>query len=1023
MSERRLVKSFESFKGLDFKSVGITTEDGPYATQLYNVVRGRTFAIRSRYGLQWIGQPGGFLGMKAWSYFDPITGNTKQKFIAINDRLWRLESSSFTVAKVAGGNYGYSFLPNPNSTTSPRNTFLLNQSGVYLTVQATGTPTSTFTNIYDLFTAIDGTANFNCTITSGVKFAKVNGNQTSSTNMTILAGHTYNVTDYVIFINGATNKLEKRLITATTGTTLTVEDWGSFTIFDGQILGPYAAPMTSIPFTEDFQNNPTLISFNYWEEVADCNGLNAPFGSFYASYAADSTTTPYQPPVVVNTPKKAYIFTKANQNTLTSNQNFEGYPHYYDGQTVARAGVPKMSPGTFSVAQTAAAGGLVVGSTYKYKLFWTCETPNGDFIEGQPTLEASVTLTAGNDSVIITVPHPGKSQVDLQLTLTAATIGTNTFTVASTAGVKSGDRVTFMDTTGAPPNKLAERKVTSVTATTIVFDGVAANLGAGLTIGINAQRGFNLRGATINGASAGNVLTVVTGHTIRPGDSILFYNDSMSELVRNVVSTTATTITFDGDPAPVGATAVTAKLAVTNRFYFVVYRTKGGGNVFYRVPSLASANSPLLKNNFNYSFSTTATTDKATDAQLLEQLIEPVIGKERDLPPRASLGCLHQGGMAYSGIPDQQNTFAFSSLADGYEAVPLALNYADISSEQEGQIVGIVSDTEDRLSLFKEAAYAEASGSLDDNAFTIKNLREGDFGVSSQASIQKIKGINIGVGPLGLVQFSSGESDDESADSINAVIEQDDTKKLKRAVSCTDITNTSYKITIPSPNIVPSQATNESFCFDYKSKRWSTFGAAASFNIRCDSRFGMAVYKNRFYQLSQQNNGSLFGETNPSTVASVNGLSAGAGTRVLYCDTGLLGPISIFATEWQHLGEPSLDKIFLRFKIFRKIESFEQDEVPPDATYQIISYSNYNESTPIGRSVVTFTNYSDYEQFVLIPSRKARSMKFVVTNDLTGSSAAASWTTVSPLYLTGYEITVSTGYTVFEPTRDRSPSS
>ena len=78
------------------------------------------------------------------------------------------------------------------------------------------------------------------------------------------------------------------------------------------------------------------------------------------------------------------------------------------------------------------------------------------------------------------------------------------------------------------------------------------------------------------------------------------------------------------------------------------------------------------------------------------------------------------------------------------------------SFNEKVHIKMLISDTEDRLAVFKNNAYYDVPGDLDFNNFTSRAVAEGDYGISSHSSLLKVGGSLIGVGPLGFLGVSNG---------------------------------------------------------------------------------------------------------------------------------------------------------------------------------------------------------------------------------------------------------------------------
>jgi len=445
-----------------------------------------------------------------------------------------------------------------------------------------------------------------------------------------------------------------------------------------------------------------------------------------------------------------------------------------------------------------------------------------------------------------------------------------------------------------------------------------------------------------------------------------------------------------------------------------IYRTKVGGVVFYKVteqPARCTGAIFDVTQLFN---------DSTPDSALGEQLFEPEIGKERDAPPRARIVTGHQGGVVYTGIDGEPNSIAWNDLNEGLEAVPLASNYTDIASTQVAPITGAISFTDDSLMVFKPTAAYALSGDLNANAFTSRPLSEGDYGVSSHNSLQKISGLVVGVGETGLALFSSAGPIKEFGQALNTRIRNNKNLLLEQAVSVNDYTNRSYRIFIPqngtgiSGTVLDFYSDRNSLelAYDYEEDSWFNQEPPRSLVIpdpgdpvdftRVPSA-GMVMFNNTLVRMSRAGYGTKSTSLGQGA-AWAETRTVGLGTfspQWLYCD-GLTLPNIQLETDWIHLGEPSIKKVYLRLKLFRFIDTYEQAEVSANVTYRVRFYRDWNDATPYFTTSVTFTGYSDVEKIIKIGNASARAFKIKIDSGLN--------TTLFTYFLTGWELLVSAPY-------------
>jgi hypothetical protein len=248
----------------------------------------------------------------------------------------------------------------------------------------------------------------------------------------------------------------------------------------------------------------------------------------------------------------------------------------------------------------------------------------------------------------------------------------------------------------------------------------------------------------------------------------------------------------------------------------------------------------------NTSSTTVSFYDNATDAAMLvlaPQYVEAPIGKEHDVPPDCSVVTQHQGGLVVARSFSNPNTVSFST-ADGIEYFPLASNSFDVPSTQSGAITAIGSDTNDRLAVFKEKAYYDIVGDLDGGNFSINVKNEGDYGVTSQASLVRVKNVLVGLSRHGFIQVSDGMLDPFYFKELNARISNQN-YNFQWAVACNDADLRRYICSIPTQ----TRGSPQTLVIDYSRDEIHTF--EQSFPSGVEPAAGMVSLKNNFYHLSE----------------------------------------------------------------------------------------------------------------------------------------------------------------------------
>ena len=158
----------------------------------------------------------------------------------------------------------------------------------------------------------------------------------------------------------------------------------------------------------------------------------------------------------------------------------------YDGQRVYNAGVP--TPSSVTTALSAGAGSIPNGGPYVHRVRYSQVDNAGNIIEGNLTSSAELTVTGGPKNIIVTYPAVPSGYNTACAIVNGAQTAVTTITVDNGSGgqhtMVAGDTAYFYDAVSAA---YVERKITSVTATSITIEG------AGVTVADNAVISANLR--------------------------------------------------------------------------------------------------------------------------------------------------------------------------------------------------------------------------------------------------------------------------------------------------------------------------------------------------------------------------------------------------------------------------------------------------------------------------------------------------------------------------------------------------
>lgn len=980
----------EKFEGLDLKSSKLT---GTLTTaeSLLNLEFSESMSLRGRAGSQPVAQVGGFKHLHSHKYSDPISAASSEELLAFNSTPWRLKTGILSVT--GGANVNWQLTMTPGSQTyrfviqNGTTPYVLNGNNYYdLGTGLEKESTNALITVEALRSTINANATLACALPAGMKFAQVDGNQAGVSVITVFNTHNYVVGDWAVFYDyGALGELVARKVSAVTGTTISFStaQFGVVTVKNNQVFGPLAAPAASIR-VRDVTTAATDIPFEYWDVI--------PYTTDF--YQAKSQT-PWGG-VVFKTPSAdpAPIYTLDDNNDCyiydnSSNGYTElhfGYPFKYDGQTAYREGVPRQPVLIAGVS----VGGLT--GAYKYKAAYIQYDARGNIIQGRTGLSNTVTLTAQGGSV--TFPHMVIGDA-YAATLSAATVAANTvlstITVNSTANLSAGTWIFLIDNTSGA---LVVKRITLILSATqfIVDSNVSVIIGDAIHIAKNI--GFNYNSAVAAANASVNTLTVYNTtqrpNTLRVGDTAYFYDQLTAKYVaRKITATTATTIDIDGDPVSTNNLD-----PISNNLRVRIWRTKAGGNIFYEVADLVHGNT---------AFATTYADNKA-DSTLGAQLFEPISGKEQDLPPRATIACTHQGTRCSSGDPQNPNTVYIYSTLDR-EAVPVAYNSFDVPSSMKGPITAIFSDSDDRLAIFKPNAYYQATGALDDNAFTVQTQSEGDRGVSTQHSMARVNNKVVGVGPNGPITVQQGQILADFSDSIYPAFASNADVNYQAAFTVNEPETRHWIVFVPSKNLTDANGLAQSLFF---SMDWGNGDAWFDrlFAGSADPAGGMTTYDNNLYWL----NGSYGFGANSTYGEHIRvfrrlQLSTALTTPSnLYWDVNQAIP-QVFEPSWfTPYGQPSVDKEFQWFKLFCAPSRFETDKFTA-FTPVLATYKDYSDVAAVETLTLGTLSTTVFETKKKLLATKMRSILFRVSLN-TGGTA---------MFITGFEPVLDASYIAEQP--------
>lgn len=1029
-------KNLENFAGVDLRSSDLTRKEN-FARSCKNGELSNGMGLRKRDGVKIVGQAGAFFKGGKISKYDRQTGEITTEILGLAHHLFRLKRSSITVTRVAGSTT-WDLRIIDNSPISPNQTLILEQGAAVYASLSLGNPLAApndpgYTTIWDVAATISPTANFSCTFP--LNSAEVLSVASSYVyNISTTFGNTLpTVSDILPHLTSLPNipsiagvanlqddcKLVAAEVVATTASTVTLSQViGNAVLANCYpfILGPGAAPAASLTSAdiETVDSNTKTISFYYWEPVPYFSS-RMPTNS--ACYTARMTPPiPYgtetvipvpanvyttggvlanikQLPVILGANNNAYVFSWGRgdiQSTVfeTTKEPHDGFPYKYDGQSFYRAGLPKPS---FSVASV----GVTDIAQRSFVAVAEFTDNNGVLIESQPSdpLEGDY----GTDCDFnFRIPFNWQVKAYESVTVAGTPSSFNSTNIAKVA--QANDRVIVQNNAGRidSPKITAVNKSTDLITTDSSLTGtVALNSPVGLVDG--ASLGFKFASAKITaGTVDSNTITVGFHSSIEIGDTIYVWDmnapatggDTISAVVTNKGATTLTLDKVVTTDITIPETSYVSTIAVS------FYRTKAGGNLHYRikkvpVPSWCGAAIYEL-----------LVSDNVADANLGEQLLEPEIGKERDLPPKAAIGCLHQGTIVYADIAGQPNTIAWADTASNLEAVPLASNYTDVPSTDSGSVTAALSDSEDRLIIAKPAELFSVTGDLVGGLFSAQVMSSDGVGISTQSSLVRVKNGTFAYGGNGPFLIQQGQIFTDFAKPVYPAFKKISVERLSKG--CAFLDKDKRRVVLVPSVLVDRDASEGTpgdtmWVFDYGNE-----GIWWDWETGVEQQWGGGGVYDDGDLFVFSSNLKASGITYPAIGGCFRRLKepldVGSNTLANYHDN--YSPVEWeWIPAWEALGDIDANKSFLRLRFFSFYNPLDEDSRTTSLS-TISIYKNYYTGVAHFTSSINFSTTAQFEATLKLRSDKMRALQFKLTNSQFNKSQ----------HISGYTFDVTTDY-------------
>lgn len=700
----------------------------------------------------------------------------------------------------------------------------------------------------------------------------------------------------------------------------------------------------------------------YWEKVtsfADDGNLSDtehPFQPYYDFHDQPETL----PLVFLNQNNCCYI---ACSNKLPLLK--------YDGVNLYQAGVGEVIKEDLKVSGVSNTPAVV--GTFRYYVRYMRRDAQGNYIYGRGAYSEPAEVSSGEapEVSLFALPSTAKGLTSFQ---TGIYLGEDTTTAVA------GNTITFddpIDESGLPyygyssrlvPGDLiyisgtnsveAWRYITAIDREnqTITFSGDTVDPGGSSPEMQVYKSYFELQekrvtvGASITDAST---FAVTAGHNVIVGDFLYF--STTGEWFEVIDLPSASTMTIDGKISTGSSTEVATNMPVE------LYRTEDEGTEKFYLAYRGDGASAVV--------------DETADDDLGVEIDIPT--NELDfLKDRPSVIASHQGVTVASGglIADR----IFYEDFQYQEAFPLATNFHDLPSQDAGVITALWSDTYDQLAVFKDSAYYSVVGDFTADIPILVSTpnTEGDVGISHQTSILKIRGMNIGVGPLGFVAFKSGQInyelskflDSEFLVSTRGVsLSESERLRTERTIAVNDRFNQQAMFFIPAmdaattdgeiDNFEGANDNSKLFIFDYSEGAWLRRKMPATdVSEELTAPFlpssGMVIFGDELYFISN----SFDALNTPYTVDSYNSYvfkrKESAVSNVAYDYADQHEAIEYdYQSQWYFGPTPLADRLFQYLKIY----AFESRDYT-DFDVRVRTYIDWDTTTAIDDVTLSFTS-------------------------------------------------------------------
>lgn len=706
-----LEQNFSDFRGLDVRSSDLTRPKNA-AKEISNFTIEKNFTLGGVKGLKTTiadmpGEP--VLGFHNYIYRDPDTGETKEELLALSQYLYRMKEGTFSISYSGSGTYY--------------------QVHTYFTT--TGGPSDNTTGLQiDIYDEATQVLDYN--VETGLE-----DDTASPIDLATLKAAIDALTDFSATITGPPTTSVATIIPLTYQTSV--------------------AAASSLDLT-----------VRYWEKVNSFipSSASAGIGPAHALFTQHQDAN-IPLPVFLNKDNVCYIALGRTMPLMK-----------YDGMNFYQAGVPEIIPEDFEMDSVTTTPNL--NGTFRWYARVARRDYRGNFVYGRGAYSDVTTVASGDAPRVNLFGNSSTSKglendtlVARRTNLAGILIGTET---PGSTEARTSFTLSSIDESGLPYYGFDKLRVgdllyisnvtngshyaaeTSTHCRLVSIDRETKVITIDQSVNVTASSALNVYRSYMEfgskfcqfSATQSNVSTfsVSSVSYINIGDVLYFTNEDQWLEITDI---SGLNVTVDG-------VVSTTTNDVASDTIVELFRTEDGGYdklyVSKRIAIQAAA-----YGTFN---------DTLADASLGEELSVP-LNEPDHLKERPSVIANHQGVLVASGGALRAGRL-FIENYQYLEGFPQATNFYDVPSQDAGTITALWSDSFDQLAVFKESAYYSVIGDFRSDIIRLVTdaNTEGDYGVSSQNSLMKIRGLNIGVGKLGFVVFKNGEINYEASKQLDS---------------------------------------------------------------------------------------------------------------------------------------------------------------------------------------------------------------------------------------------------------------